>query len=644
MTEVDTHPDTLLNAVLITSPDAIAIFEPTGNGSDTTPDLRPTRTNRAALDLPPELWTILRDHCRRAARNGSPSTAEMPHQTGNGERWLRLNAVPSGDLVVATVADVTALHDARREMAETRREAERQREETMAAGEAKSRFLATMSHELRTPMNAILGFADLLKSYTLDQQQIAYVEIIRQSGQDLLRVLNDILDFSKIDAGFLTLERTPYNPASLARDIVMLFAKTARDRETSLFVSSDSDVPEWIEGDVTRIRQVLSNLIGNACKFTEDGRIDVRVSPGPEGTIEFAVMDSGIGMTSEQLRRIFQPFVQADETTTRRFGGTGLGLAISKRLVEAMGGSVRVTSMPGEGSVFLVRLPASICQPPAYADEAETDEVVAQESRRVLLAEDNAINRMLVERILEQDGHEIMSVPDGRLALMEVAEAGLRSADNPMGYDLVLMDMHMPEIDGPEATRAIRALSGPASTIPIIGLSADAMTEQMDQHMAAGLDGYLTKPLDQAKLRAMVSRIRVHAAPTPQPVPSPGAAIDEDLIDEGLIDESQIEEIRAVVGDEMLAELLTAFCRDVRTEFDRVMEACTGPDWPAMAIATHTLRGVAGNLGAARVAELAAILEVAAKSDGGDQVIDEKVVGNLIAAVEQTIKVLSRRV
>ncbi len=301
-------------------------------------DLRPTRTNRAARDLPPELWSILRDHCQRAARNGSPSTSETLHQAENGERWLRLNAAPSGDLVVATVTDVTASSRRPARVDETRREAERQREETLAAGEAKSRFLATMSHELRTPMNAILGFADLLKSYTLDQQQIAYVEIIRRSGQDLLRVLNDILDFSKIDAGFLTLERTPYNPASLARDIVMLFAKTARDRETSLFVSSDPDVPEWIEGDVTRIRQVLSNLIGNACKFTEDGRIDVRVSPGPDGMIEFAIMDSGIGMTSEQLRRIFQPFVQADETTTRRFGGTGLGLAISKRLVEAMGG------------------------------------------------------------------------------------------------------------------------------------------------------------------------------------------------------------------------------------------------------------------------------------------------------------------
>jgi signal transduction histidine kinase len=457
MTELNTGPDTLLDAVFDTSPDAIAIFEPTS--------LRLLRSNRAADGLPPELWSILRDHCQRVARTGVTCTSEALHQATDGGRWLRLNAAPSGALVVATVSDVTDLHEARQAVAETRREAERQRTETLAAGEAKSRFLATMSHELRTPMNAILGFADLLKSYTLDQQQIAYVEIIRRSGQDLLRVLNDILDFSKIDAGFLTLERTPYNPASLARDIVMLFAKTARDRETSLFVSSDPDVPEWIEGDVTRIRQVLSNLIGNACKFTEDGRIDVRVSPGPDGTIEFAVMDSGIGMTSEQLRRIFQPFVQADETTTRRFGGTGLGLAISKRLVEAMGGSVRVTSMPGEGSVFLVRIPASICQPPAYADEAEVDEVATRETRRVLLAEDNAINRMLVERILEQDGHEIVSVPDGRMALLEVAETGLRSEDNPMGYDLVLMDMHMPEIDGPEATRAIRALGGPASLI-----------------------------------------------------------------------------------------------------------------------------------------------------------------------------------
>jgi signal transduction histidine kinase/CheY-like chemotaxis protein len=640
MTEFVTGPDTLLNAVLDTSPDGIVLFGPTGDGSESASDLHPVRTNQAARDLPAELWSILRDHCQRTARTGAVSTSEILHQAADGQRWLRLNAAPSGDLVVATVTDVTAVFEARRTVAETRREAERQRAETLAAGEAKSRFLATMSHELRTPMNAILGFADLLKSYTLDQQQIAYVEIIRRSGQDLLRVLNDILDFSKIDAGFLTLERTPFNPASIARDIVMLFAKTARDKETSLFVSSDTDVPEWIEGDVTRVRQVLSNLIGNACKFTEDGRIDVRVSPGPGGMIEFAIMDTGIGMTTEQLRRIFQPFVQADETTTRRFGGTGLGLAISKRLVEAMGGTLRVTSMPGEGSVFLVRLPARICPPPAYADEAEADEAAAQESRRVLLAEDNAINRMLVERILELDGHEVVSVPDGRLAVMEVAEIGLRSGDNPLGYDLVLMDMHMPEMDGPEATRAIRALGGTASQIPIIGLSADAMTEQMDQHMAAGLDGYLTKPLDQTKLRALVARTRTQAAPAPRPAPTPSAAAG---IEDGLIDESQVEEIRDAVGDEMLSELFVAFCRDVRTEFDRVIAACHAKDRSALVIAAHTLRGVAGNLGAARIAKLATALESAATSDGG-RVIDETLIDNLTTAVERTIEVLSRRV
>jgi CheY-like chemotaxis protein len=208
------------------------------------------------------------------------------------------------------------------------------------------------------------------------------------------------------------------------------------------------------------------------------------------------------------------------------------------------------------------------------------------------------------------------------------------------------MDMHMPEIDGPEATRAIRALGGPASTIPIIGLSADAMSEQMDQHMASGLDGYLTKPLDQAKLRAMVSRTRVHAGPATAPAPAAQTAafpFPVPPIDDGLIDESQIEEIREVVGEEMLSELLVAFCRDVRTEFDRVMEACASTDRSVLGAASHTLRGLAGNLGAARVSELAALLEVAAKSDDG-RPVDQDLVAKLTDAVERTIGILSRRI
>jgi CheY-like chemotaxis protein len=353
--------------------------------------------------------------------------------------------------------------------------------------------------------------------------------------------------------------------------------------------------------------------------------------------VEFAMIDTGIGMTPEQMRRLFQPFVQADETTTRRFGGTGLGLAISKRLVEGMGGQVRVTSMPGEGSAFLVRIPARRCAPPAHSGAPDREDAAGTDFRRVLLAEDNTINRMLVERILELDGHEIVAVPNGRLAVLEVTECGLRSAEHPDGYDLVLMDMHMPEMDGPTATRAIRALPGPVSRIPIFGLSADAMTDQMDQHMAAGLDGYLTKPLDQVKLRDTVNRTK-SAALASDPVRVAPAEPD----DTGLIDEMQIEEIRAGVGDEILAELLTAFCDDVRGEFDRVRTASEAADWPALAISAHTLKGVASNLGAARIAALAKTLEIAAK--GRDETpIQDGLIGSLEAAVDRTVLMLSRR-
>ena len=658
MTDHSTGPDSLLGALLRASLSAVVIVERPAESSVS----RIIRSNQAAVSLPTAIMAALLDRCDEASLTGTAVAVDLPHQDEAGERWLRLTASREGAVVVGSAADITELRRTRQDLDDlkaafdgAKREAERQREAAHAAGEAKTRFLATMSHELRTPMNAILGFADLLKVCTIEPQQVSYVEIIRRSGQDLLRVLNDILDFSKIEAGFLTLERRPFSPASIARDVVMLFAATARDKETSLFVTTDSDVPDWIEGDVTRLRQVLSNLIGNACKFTEDGRIDVRVSVGPAGMVEFAVIDTGIGMTPEQVRQLFRPFVQADVTTTRRFGGTGLGLAISKRLVEAMGGTVRVTSMPGEGSAFLVRIPAHVCAPPAYADDDGLEEATAPDFRRVLLAEDNAINRMLVERILEQDGHEIVSVPDGRLAVLEIAESGLRAADNPSGYDLVLMDMHMPEMDGPTATRTIRELAGPASSIPIVGLSADAMTDQMDRHMSAGLDAYLTKPIDHGKLRAIVARTRPSVPGGPVKMPEPAVELEprreepEPQHDRDLIDEAQIEEIRAGVGDEMLAELLSAFCDDVGKEFDRVRNASAAEDWAALAVSAHTLKGVASNLGAARIAGLAKSLELAAKDAANLNTVapilelDSDLFGNLATAVDRTVRELSRR-
>ena len=257
--------------------------------------------------------------------------------------------------------------------------------------------------------------------------------------------------------------------------------------------------------------------------------------------------------------------------------------------------------------------------------------------------------------ILEQDGHEIVSVPDGRLAVLEIAESGLRAADNPSGYDLVLMDMHMPEMDGPTATRTIRELAGPASSIPIVGLSADAMTDQMDRHMSAGLDAYLTKPIDHAKLRAIVARTRPSVPGGPVKMPEPAVELEprreepEPQHDRDLIDEAQIEEIRAGVGDEMLAELLSAFCDDVGKEFDRVRNASAAEDWAALAVSAHTLKGVASNLGAARIAGLAKSLELAAKDAANLNTVapilelDSDLFGNLATAVDRTVRELSRR-
>ncbi len=423
-----------------------------------------------------------------------------------GHGYFALNARRVERLRRRTAGVVKVATDLIRELEQRGEELEAARARAEEASRVKGQFLANMSHEIRTPMNAVLGAAELLGDTALDAEQAEYVRMLRGSGEALLGIINDILDFSRVEAGKLTLDVRPFDLPGVLEGTAGPLRLEAHRKQLTLELVPDPDVPRLVLGDAGRVRQVLTNLLGNAVKFTARGSVTVRVRTlhaGPEGSrVRFEVEDTGPGIDAETLARLFQPFTQADGSTTRRYGGTGLGLAISRMLAELMGGEIGVESRPGQGSTFWVVLPFGPVPAAAALRAVEPAPAPAPEARpagavRVLLVEDDPLNRYLAERFLAQCGCEVVVAENGREAVEQVGREA---------FAMVFMDCLMPVLDGYQATREIRAAEHPGRRLPIVALTANAMSGDREKCLAAGMDDFVSKPVKRDDLQRVVAR------------------------------------------------------------------------------------------------------------------------------------------
>lgn len=454
---------------------------------------------------------------------------EMSARRANGEDFpieIALSEVVLDERVVYSVVirDITErvegerrLHLHVRELEETRNALEAQaaqlsvaRDRAEQGARAKSEFLATMSHELRTPMNGVLGMAQLLLHTPLNDEQAARVHMLRKSGEALLRIINDVLDFSKIEAGKLAIESQPFDLAALLEEVRETLASAADVVGLSLSVQVDPSCVRYVMGDAGRVRQVLFNLVGNAIKYTDRGRVTISArgsGAAQDPTIHLTVQDTGIGMSPETIAKLFAPFTQADGSSTRRHGGAGLGLAISQRLAGMMGGILTVTSAVGEGSCFTLSLPlpaatgrhtgnGAILDTASLNADGTVRRIAARDGTeargvRVLVAEDNMINQVVAVSLLAHLGCTVDVASDGREAVRRWSEGT---------YDLIFMDCQMPEMDGLEATRHIRAAESTPQHIPIVALTANAMAEDRVACLDAGMDDHIAKPVTEEAL------------------------------------------------------------------------------------------------------------------------------------------------
>ena len=427
--------------------------------------------------------------------NNEIITCDVFNEANN--RWYssrqRLISWVDGQFVrLVTITDITKLINAQLDLEKEKHKAEK-------ASRAKSEFLATMSHEIRTPMNGIIGMLNLLKRTPLTEMQHDYLDTIDASSEQLLLLLNDILDITKIESGKLVLEQEHFDLQKLAKDCMRLIENRAKEKQLELCIDIASDTPCKLIGDEMRIRQILINMLGNAIKFTDQGYIKLSITTlaryRDKVRLLFSVIDTGIGIPEDKRDELFEKFSQLDSSTSRKYGGSGLGLAICKNLVNSMNGEIGFKSNPDKGSHFFfsLELPIVLVTQNEHPDDGLLDQQQLP-TLNILLAEDNDINSYAAKSLLEQDGHKVTIAKNGEQAINAVTESS-------QNFDVILMDIHMPEVDGIEASRCIRQLDDPQKqTIPIIALTANIMQEDKQKCIEAGMNGFVAKPFSPDQL------------------------------------------------------------------------------------------------------------------------------------------------